>query len=862
MPHVFEQDILGAEYKAMQGQVNIDEAQGIVECFVAGLGNKDSVGDICLPGCFTESLKRRKPRVVWGHNWNEPIGKVLEIYEVGPNDPRLPMKMKRAGIGGLYAKVQFNLKSERGRQAFADVSFFGEEQEWSIGYKTLNADFDQQRQANLLREVELYEVSPVLHGANQLTATISIKSDDPYADDFEPEFDEKGEKLRDPKGGLTAAGRRFFARTEGSNLKPGVKGPADTPEKMRRKGSFLTRFFTNPSGPMKDDNGEPTRLALSAAAWGEPVPQNMEDAAELAAKGRRLLERYNSQKEKGDYPNEIYRAEREDDDDSDYTGPRGPDGGVPAANPAMGRAGNLARALAMRFGGAVRLRNADPNMAIFDHMDKGGARQTLRVTYHFDGDEFMFGKPVKVRPETVYLPVEKPDVDIDDNDDDDKPRRPSPITQRYQQEMEEYPALPRGVKPKACGCGCMGAKQDEEDDEESLSDEERQFKQYIDAMTDEQFDDAFPETGDLSDEVKVIFDVVGAYARRAVTNRRKRKKGMDVKAPQDAILDLPQEQITGDILRGYGPRRGNLERLLRYWRPIMKKPGGFRRCRVILADHPELYPLNNICAWLHHETTGLWPNEGCHHPGMKNCRRKIRGVVNGSIWTDNEFGQRLNRALKKGEEMDDLDGMTPEDWEKTAMMELKAFFDEDPEMKKYINDDSNWDHEGEDEKGMWIIHRPMDMGRMQGAKPDCGCGCDGAGTCGPKPVMRLMNVMSELEKSISDELETKAGRVISNRNMQKLQQAMQLLEEVVAASKPTDEPVVQVKSDGDMRIAVPVEQLFDVKSLIDPILDFHGINAEVNETGIYFGSNVSTEAKSAMINALAAYKDSLKEGNH
>ena len=153
------------EYKALQGQVTIDEALGIVEAFVAGIGNKDSVGDIIVSGAFNESLKRRKPRVVWGHNWNEPIGKVLEIYEVPASDPRLPMKMKRAGIGGVYARVQFNLKSERGRQAFADVSFFGEEQEWSIGYKTLDADFDPQRQANILRSVELYEVSPVLHGA-------------------------------------------------------------------------------------------------------------------------------------------------------------------------------------------------------------------------------------------------------------------------------------------------------------------------------------------------------------------------------------------------------------------------------------------------------------------------------------------------------------------------------------------------------------------------------------------------------------------------------------------------------------------------------------------------------------------------
>jgi HK97 family phage prohead protease len=167
------------QYKAApQGMVNLDEAEGIVECFVAGIGNKDSVGDVCAPGAFGKSLIRRKPRVVWGHNWNDPIGKVLDMYEVPPSDPRLPGKMKAAGIGGLYARVQFNLKSEKGREAFANVAFFGEEQEWSIGYKTINAKFDPQMQANILYEVELYEVSPVLHGANQLTGTISIKSED------------------------------------------------------------------------------------------------------------------------------------------------------------------------------------------------------------------------------------------------------------------------------------------------------------------------------------------------------------------------------------------------------------------------------------------------------------------------------------------------------------------------------------------------------------------------------------------------------------------------------------------------------------------------------------------------------------
>ena len=165
-------------FKAISGQIGIDKAQGIVECFVSGVGNKDSVGDIVLPGAFNASLKRRKPRVVWGHDWNQPIGKVLEIYEVPASDPRLPEKMKTAKIGGLFAKVQFNLNTERGREAFANVAFYDQEQEWSIGYKTINADFDAGRQANLLKEGELYEISPVLHGANQLTGTISVKNEE------------------------------------------------------------------------------------------------------------------------------------------------------------------------------------------------------------------------------------------------------------------------------------------------------------------------------------------------------------------------------------------------------------------------------------------------------------------------------------------------------------------------------------------------------------------------------------------------------------------------------------------------------------------------------------------------------------
>ena len=103
---------------------------------------------------------------------------------------------------------------------------------------------------------------------------------------------------KDPKGGLTAAGRKAFAKKEGAHLKPGVRGPADTPEKMRRKGSFLRRHFATLRGPLVDDAGKSTRLALSAHAWGEPVPKTKAAAKKLAEKGKKLLARYERAKEK------------------------------------------------------------------------------------------------------------------------------------------------------------------------------------------------------------------------------------------------------------------------------------------------------------------------------------------------------------------------------------------------------------------------------------------------------------------------------------------------------------------------------------------------------------------------------------
>ena len=103
-------------------------------------------------------------------------------------------------------------------------------------------------------------------------------------------------RTKDPHGGLTAAGRDDFARKEGSHLKPGVKKRVTdmTPDEMRRKGGWAVRFYGR-SGelpPLVDEKGRPTRFALTAAAWGEPVPKTEAAARNIADKWRRLLDRY------------------------------------------------------------------------------------------------------------------------------------------------------------------------------------------------------------------------------------------------------------------------------------------------------------------------------------------------------------------------------------------------------------------------------------------------------------------------------------------------------------------------------------------------------------------------------------------
>ena len=82
-----------------------------------------------------------------------------------------------------------------------------------------------------------------------------------------------GLSLKDPKGGLTAAGRKYFQRKQGSKLKPGVKKPISqmSPADMRRKGSWAVRFYgRSPLPKLVDKDGKPRALLCRPLPGASP----------------------------------------------------------------------------------------------------------------------------------------------------------------------------------------------------------------------------------------------------------------------------------------------------------------------------------------------------------------------------------------------------------------------------------------------------------------------------------------------------------------------------------------------------------------------------------------------------------------
>lgn len=155
-----------------------DEGNGIVKAYVSVTNMVDGVNDVIHDGAYEKSLRKRKPKGIWSHDWNIPVSRTLEAKALKPGDPDLPKTLPDgrkwpANAGALFIKTEFNLETQRGREAYSDVVFFGEDQEWSIGYRVPpgGAKIDTKTGQRHIHVLDLYEYSPVLFGAMPIART-------------------------------------------------------------------------------------------------------------------------------------------------------------------------------------------------------------------------------------------------------------------------------------------------------------------------------------------------------------------------------------------------------------------------------------------------------------------------------------------------------------------------------------------------------------------------------------------------------------------------------------------------------------------------------------------------------------------
>lgn len=205
------------ETKAIALELKAD-ALGVVAGYGSVFGGVDAYGDTVMPGAFIKSIAKRKPKMLWQHSMDEPIGVWDEVRE---------------DAKGLYVQGRLALKTEKGQEALELVSM-GAIDGLSIGYRTM-ADEYVQGGTRLLKEVDLWEVSFVTIPADPSATINSIKS---LSTERECE-----DALRD-MGFSRREAKAFIARGWG-----GVKGLRDAgdtlpDEALRDAGAVKTQLET------------------------------------------------------------------------------------------------------------------------------------------------------------------------------------------------------------------------------------------------------------------------------------------------------------------------------------------------------------------------------------------------------------------------------------------------------------------------------------------------------------------------------------------------------------------------------------------------------------------------------------------
>ncbi|MGW7090094.1 HK97 family phage prohead protease [Streptomyces sp. NPDC054871] len=159
------------------------QAKGVVRAIYAVTGVVDEVADLIVPGGFTRTLATRRVKAAWHHEWKDPVGTVLEVEEWMPGDPRFATipggVVWPREAGALVATVQYNLRTTRGRDTYEQVKQWHEngEAQFSIGYKvTVGGASKRHDNVRVIHDLDLYEISPVLHGAHPMTRSLEVKT--------------------------------------------------------------------------------------------------------------------------------------------------------------------------------------------------------------------------------------------------------------------------------------------------------------------------------------------------------------------------------------------------------------------------------------------------------------------------------------------------------------------------------------------------------------------------------------------------------------------------------------------------------------------------------------------------------------
>jgi HK97 family phage prohead protease len=152
-----------------------DEAQGIVDAIVNTTSLIDRQKDIVHPGAFRNALAGKMPKVVNSHDGTKFLGKVLSMRELMPGDPTLPVDLRAQGLGALAVTMRFNLETQDGREMFSNIRG-GYVDQWSFFFSIEDAQYDAKGIRHIKMIDEIFEVSPVLVGANQATLTLAAKA--------------------------------------------------------------------------------------------------------------------------------------------------------------------------------------------------------------------------------------------------------------------------------------------------------------------------------------------------------------------------------------------------------------------------------------------------------------------------------------------------------------------------------------------------------------------------------------------------------------------------------------------------------------------------------------------------------------